>query len=134
MFHFHEPPPPTLPVVIQKEKEAYQFWLALHRNFPKIERFSIGQKIEQSYLAVLELTFTAAYLPPDQKIILLGKTISQLDILKFFAQLAWESKLIPTDKFTELSTRLEEIGRMLGGWRKGLQSKTLPQNSGRGNQ
>lgn len=116
-------PPPTLPVVIQKEKEAYQFWLTLHRNFPKVERFGIGQKIEQSYLAVLELTFTAAYLPPEQKIILLGKTISRLDILKFFAQLAWENKLIPTGKYAELSKRLEEIGRMLGGWKKGLESK-----------
>jgi hypothetical protein len=124
-------PPPTLPVVIQKEKEAYQYWLALHRDFPKIERFGIGQKIEQSYLAVLELTFTAAYLPPEQKIIFLGKTISRLDALKFFAQLAWESKLIPTDKYAELSKRLEEIGRMLGGWRKGLQSKTLPTLFGR---
>jgi hypothetical protein len=76
------------------------------------------------FLAVLELTFAASYLPPEKKIIFLGKTISRLDVLKFFAQLAWESKLIPNDKYLELSKRLEEIGRMLGGWRKGLQSKT----------
>ncbi|OGI33484.1 MAG: hypothetical protein A2420_04185 [Candidatus Moranbacteria bacterium RIFOXYC1_FULL_44_13] len=96
----------------------------MHRNFPKTERFGIGQKIEQSFLAVLELTFTAAYLPPEQKIILLRKTISRLDVLKFFTQLAWESKFIQDGKYLELSKRLEEIGRMLGGWRKGLQSKT----------
>ena len=110
--------------MIQKEKDAYQYWLALHRNFPKVERFGIGQKIEQSFLATLELTFAAAYLPPDQKIVLLGKTISRLDVLKFFTQLAWESKLVQTDKYADLSKRLEEIGRMLGGWRKGLQNKT----------
>jgi len=124
ILNFYEPPPPTLPVVIQKEKEAYQYWLALHRNFPRVERFGIGQKIEQSFLALLELTFIAAYLPPEQKIILLGKTISRLDILKFFVQLAWESKLIPNDKYLELSTKLEEIGRMLGGWKRGLEKKT----------
>jgi hypothetical protein len=44
--------------------------------------------------------------------------------LKFFAQVAWESKLIPDDKYLDLSKRLGEIGRMLGGWKKGLQSKT----------
>lgn len=110
--------------MIQKEKEAYQFWLALHRNFPKVERFGIGQKIEQSFLFVLEMTFTAAYLPPEQKIILLGKAKSRLDILKFFAQLAWEAKLIQDNKYLELSKKLEEIGRMLGGWKKGLESKT----------
>lgn len=47
-----------------------------------------------------------------------------MDILKFFAQLAWENKLVPVEKYVELSKNLEEIGRMLGGWRKGLQNKT----------
>lgn len=84
----------------------------------------MGQKIEQTFLDTLELTFTAAYLPPEQKIIMLGKTISRLDIVKFFIQIAWENKLIPQDKFIVLSQKLDEIGRMLGGWRKGLLSKT----------
>ncbi|MCX6763787.1 MAG: four helix bundle protein [Candidatus Moranbacteria bacterium] len=73
----------------------------------------------------MELSFTASYLPPEPKIILLGKAISRLDILKFFAQIAWENKLIHTERYANLSQRLEEIGRMLGGWRKGLQKKTL---------
>lgn len=55
---------------------------------------------------------------------MLGRAITKIDTLKFFYQLAWESKLIPTDKYTELSEKLEEIGRMLGGWRRGL-NKTL---------
>jgi len=117
-------------VVILKEKEAYQYWLTLHRNFPKPERFGIGQKIDQLFLAVLELSFTTSYLPPEQKIILLGKTISQLDVLKFFVQIAWENKLIPTNKYAELSIKLEEIGRMLGGWKRGLISKTPANQAG----
>ena len=114
--------------MIGKEKEAYQYWQALHRNFPKTERFGIGQKISQTFIEVLELTFTTSYLSPEQKIILLTKDSSRLDVLKFFIQLAWESKLMPTEKYIELAKKLEEIGRMLGGWRKGLlQKKTLTQ-------
>jgi len=112
------------PSVIIKEKEAYQFWLILHKNIPKTERFRLGQKIDSLFIDTLELSFISLYLPPEQKITILGKTISRLDLLKFFMQLAWESKLIPTTKFTELSQKLEEIGRILGGWKKGLQSKT----------
>ncbi len=112
------------PSVIIKEKEAYRFWLILHKNIPKTERFNLGQKINSLFIDILELSFVSLYLPPEQKIIMLGKTISRLDLLKFFMQLAWESKLIPTDKFTALSQKLEEIGRILGGWKKGLQSKT----------
>ncbi|MBP6974813.1 MAG: four helix bundle protein [Candidatus Pacebacteria bacterium] len=67
---------------------------------------------------------------PEQKVIMLGKVISKLDTLKFFMQLAWENKLIPQIKYIELSQKLEEIGKMLGGWRKGLQSPpTQPRHS-----
>jgi len=117
------PPQRKMPIVIEKEKEAYSFWLKLHKNFPKVERLGLGNKIEAVFISVLELTFSSSYLAPEQKIILLGKTISRLDILKFFLQLAWENKLIPTEKYADLSSRLEEIGRMLGGLKKGLLNK-----------
>lgn len=113
-----------MPAVIIKQKEAYQFWLALHRDFPKTERFGLGQRIDNAFLWVLEFTFTASYLPPEQKIVLLGKAISRLDVLKFFLQIAWENKLIPNEKYLMLSKKLEEVGRMLGGWKKGLKKKT----------
>ncbi len=119
------PPPREAPKVLVKEKEVYKYWVTLHRDFPKVERFGIGQKIEQSFLDLLELTFTSVYLAPEQKIVLLGRTIAKMDNLKFFMQLAWEAKLIPTDKFAKISLDLEEIGRMLGGWRKGLQEKII---------
>ena len=40
-FHNQMPfnPPPT---VVLKQKEAYQYWLALYNNLPKTERFGIG--------------------------------------------------------------------------------------------
>jgi hypothetical protein len=112
--------------VILKEKGAYQFWLALHRNFPRVERFGIGQKIEDAFLDLLELSFACVYLAPEPKILLLGKAITKLDTLKFFTQLAWESRLIPLEKHAGLSEKLEEIGKMLGGWRKGLQNPPRP--------
>ncbi len=118
------PPPREAPKVLLKEKEVYRFWITLHRDFPKVERFGIGQKIEHLFLDVLELTFVSIYLITEQKTLMLSRTIAKLDNLKFFIQLAWESKLIPTEKYALLSENLEEIGRQLGGWKKGLQKKT----------
>ncbi|MHB1316487.1 MAG: four helix bundle protein [Minisyncoccota bacterium] len=97
--------------------------MRIHRDFPKVERFGIGQKIENSFLDVLELTFASIYLVSEQKILMLARTIAKLDNLKFFMQLAWESKLMSTEKYAGISKELEEIGRMLGGWRKGLFEK-----------
>ena len=118
------PPPRELPQVILKLRETYQVWLILYRDFPKVERFGIGNKIDQAFLDVLELTFCLTYLSPEHKIPMLNKAITRLDIVKFFCQLAWEAKLIPNDKYSDLILRLEEIGRQLGGWKKGLQTKT----------
>lgn len=105
-------------------KTSYCFWITLHRNFPKVERFGLGQKIEGAFLEMLELTFYASYLGPEQKIPVLARAITRLDIVKFFTQLAWENKLIATEKYSELISGLEEIGRQLGGWKRGLDTKT----------
>jgi len=121
--HNSNPQPSKVPMVLSKEKEAYQLWLFAHRNFPRIERLGLGKKIDSSFLDVLEFTFASIYLHPEQKIILLNRTIVKLDHVKFFMQLAWENKLIQTDKYTVISKSLEEIGRQLGGWKKGIESK-----------
>ncbi len=110
--------------MILKSKEEYRFWLTLYRNFPKVERYGIGNKIEQDFLDVLEYTLSLSHLPPEHKMPMLNKATTKLDIVKFFIQLAWENKIIPTDKYSGLIGRLEEIGRQLGGWKKGLQAKT----------
>lgn len=57
---------------------------------------------------------------------MLSRVISKLDALKFFIQIAWENKLISTEQHIELSKNLEEIGRQLGGWKKGLETKLPP--------
>ncbi|MFA6135991.1 MAG: four helix bundle protein [Candidatus Paceibacterota bacterium] len=105
-------------------KELYCFWLKIYRNFPKVERFGIGQKIDGLFLEALELIFSSVYLPPEHKIILLAKAISKIDSIKFFIQLAWEDNLITTEKYSQFLSGLEEIGKMLWGWKSGLQNKT----------
>ena len=45
-----------------------------------------------------------------------------LDTLKFFVSVAWEGKLISNNQCQELAVKLEEIGRMFGGWKKKLES------------
>lgn len=117
-------PPREAPAVLLKMKNAYCLWLKIYRNLPRVERFGLGQKIDVLFLETLELTSNAIYLAPENKIILLTKAVGKIDSVKFFIQLAWENKLIATGKYSELLLALEEIGRMLGGWKRGLRIKT----------
>ena len=96
----------------------------LFKNFPRVERFGIGQKIERSFLDALELIFLSSFLSPEQKLPFLTKAITRVDVLKFFLQIAWENKLFTTQQYSILLGNIEEVGKMLYGWKKGLESKT----------
>jgi hypothetical protein len=64
------------------------------------------------------------YLPAERKMAGLGVAIGKMDSLKFLLQLAWENKCVSSERYAALSAPLDEIGRMLGGWRRGLEKKT----------
>jgi len=117
----------TAPIIISKMKGAYANWLNLHKNIPKTERFTLGQKISELFILLLEQNFVASFSTPSDKLIILENIIPKFDLLKFFIQIAWENKLIPLERYAEISGRLDEIGRMLGGWRKDIKIKLSPQ-------
>ncbi len=90
------------------------------------ERFGIGSRIDDLLLDLLESLRKASYMETANKPLALGNAIGILDSLRFFLQLSWEAKLIANKQYAELAISVEEIGRMTGGWRKGLLSKTPP--------
>jgi predicted membrane chloride channel (bestrophin family) len=51
---------------------------------------------------------------------IITKASNNLDLLKFFLQIAWEIKALDNKKYIALSEKLNEMGKMLGGWRKQL--------------
>lgn len=110
--------------VLEKTKTAYNEWIIIHRNMPRTERFGIGSKIDFLFLESLEIIRKAAFSEINQKIGLLEVVLDKIDSLRFFIQIAWEAHLIPNNQFISLGGNIENIGKMLGGWRKGLIIKT----------
>lgn len=54
------------------------------------------------------------------------KAVTKLDLLKFFLHIAWEIKALDNKKFILLSEKLNEIGKMLGGWFRQLNNENPP--------
>jgi len=104
---------------------AYKIWNEFQNHFPKKSRYTIGSKIDSLFLEIIEFLFTASYLGKEQKLPFLQKAGVKLDTLKFILQISWEIKILDNKKYIILSEHLNEIGKMLGGWIKGLQNKTL---------
>ncbi len=111
-------------MVLIKAKDAYSFWFKIFIDFPKTYRRTIGEKIEGYFLELLENIFASQYLNGEKKINRLMIAISKLDGVKFFLQISWENKCIANEKYLALSSKIDEVGRMLGGWKKGLENKT----------
>ena len=129
-FYDNQFPPPTLPKTLLKLKEAYAYWICILPNIAKPARYSLCARIDERFLNTIEATFESIYELPEQKVKKLGTAIAELDTLRFLFQLGWEGKILKTAHYAKLSQQLEEVGRMLGGWRRGLLQKS-PTLSGR---
>lgn len=112
------------PPVIEHVKSVYKQWLLIERNLPKCERFGVGQKVNLLFIDLLDILQKSSFSPIAPKILLLEQALSKIDSLRFFIQFCWELKLMPAKQFTLIGNDLENIGKMVGGWRKGLLIKT----------
>lgn len=113
----------SLPV-IEHTKSVYKVWFAHRDHFPKKSKYTLGDRIDSRFILVLELLSAAAYQGVQEKVSTLERALTNIDTLKFLIQLCWELKLFNTEKYTEISTGLVEIGRQVGAWKKGLQNQT----------
>jgi len=43
-----------------------------------------------------------------------------LDVLKFLISVAWEGKIITNKQYQDIALKLNEIGKMFGGWKNSL--------------
>lgn len=80
-------------------------------------------KIEEQFLELLEHLLLTEYAIREQKPTILAKASVKLDLLKFFLQVAWELKYIDNKRYGTIMTPIHEIGKMLGGWMKQIQTK-----------
>jgi len=109
------------PLVLAKIKEAYQIWHKNLVNLNRLDRYTIGAKIDEHFLSLLELIFRASFAYDKfEKLSFVSQAIGKSDIVKFFLQLGWEQKIIDHKNYGSLILLMEEIGRMLGGWKKSL--------------
>ncbi|OGZ76230.1 MAG: hypothetical protein A3G45_02330 [Candidatus Staskawiczbacteria bacterium RIFCSPLOWO2_12_FULL_37_15] len=115
------PPPSQFNLTLtQKLVSVYKLWHEFLPHFPKDSRYTLGTKIDNLFLETTELIIGGSYSDKIEKLISLKKASVKLDLLKFFLQIAWEIKSLDNKKYIKLSEKLNEVGKMLGGWIKSL--------------
>ncbi|OGY42884.1 MAG: hypothetical protein A2729_03160 [Candidatus Buchananbacteria bacterium RIFCSPHIGHO2_01_FULL_39_14] len=119
-------PPPTILPVLQKVKSSYLLWYSYYQALPKIQRYSLGQKIDNLFIEVIEAVATASFLSRQEKSPYVRRAIQKLDALKILLMVLWETKSLDNKKYGALSALLDEIGKMLGGWNGQLIKQNSP--------
>jgi len=64
----------------------------------------------------------ARYTKGEQKSLYIKTAGAKLNLLQFLIQVAWEIKALDTKKFSTLVKPLNEIGNMIGGWQRYLET------------
>lgn len=94
-------------------------------TFPKKQRFVLGQQIENSCVNCLRLIIEAnGSRTTSTKLRKLDNLDIELDVLRSFLRLAHDLDFIKDKALFYISKQIDEVGKMRGGWVKGL----LPDN------
>ena len=97
----------------------YEFMKWLHsllNKFPKSEKYTMAQKIENISMNVLEGIIQSNN--DFDKTDSIKKTIVELDKLRVFFRMSKDLNFISFNQYEFGVKQIDEIGRMLGGWLK----------------
>ena len=108
--------------ILQRIKEAYLIWMNIIPHIQRGARHTIGARIENKFLDLLELAYVTYFTQREKKAEKISECVLLLDTLKFLISVAWETKLISARQFKEVALKLEEVGRMFGGWKNNLEN------------
>jgi len=107
--------------VINRTQELYEAVSKITCKLPALQQRTIGKRLENSILLLLELLIMAKHAPSAHKGAYLVKASAQAEIVQFQLRILMNQKLANETTLHQLQAKVAEIGRMLGGWRKSVQ-------------
>jgi hypothetical protein len=106
------------PALLSKWYEFSKWLLGRVDQFPKNQRFILGQRLVDGALDIQECLVEAACSGGQQKSEQLATANRKIEVLRWLIRLAHERELLSGRQFAFSSEQMTECGRMLGGWIK----------------
>jgi mRNA-degrading endonuclease RelE of RelBE toxin-antitoxin system len=102
--------------IIVKTYSLTLWYIEKLAKLPRNHRFTLGEKVQQSLLDLLMLLSDAIY--SKNKNPILQEANKELEKLRILSRLMKDLNLLPRDSYRFVSSSIDEIGKMLGGWVK----------------
>ena len=122
------PPPKILPL-LQRLKAIYFVWFTAYQQLPKTHRYTLGGRIDELFVEMIEAISVASFTPRAEKLPYIRIAIRKLDTTKVLLLVLWETKSIDNKPYILISEKLEEIGKMLGGWYGNVTKSNAPNDT-----
>ena len=103
-------------IIFQKHYDLMVYSFPIISRFPRDQRFVLGQQIENQMLDISKMIIHANKL--KQKKGKLYEIDIELEKLRFLIRIAKDLKVLTVSKYGHHCERLDEIGKLLGGWLK----------------
>ena len=104
--------------LIHKLTECFVAAHARVGKFPKRDQYTIGKRFEESLLDTISLTMLARAKSGRSQLLILEKIDVSVQEFYVLLRIAEKTKSLPTSGYADLSERMIEIGKILGGWIK----------------
>lgn len=104
--------------VIPKTTDFILWMVQKINKFPRSQKFVLGDRIETLFLEILELLIEANY--SRDKIGFLNEANLKLEKGRYLMRIAKDLHYFNLRAYEFSSRSINEIGKMIGGWRKGI--------------
>ena len=103
--------------IIQKTYDMILWVIPKIDQFPRKQKFLLGERIERTALDFLGLLQKAKFEKKRKKSVLMEAHVT-FEQFKTLVRLSVNLKLLPVKSYEYLSKFIVKIGKMLGGWMK----------------
>ena len=104
--------------VILLTQELFCEVMKITEKLPSLQRKTLGARLENSILQLLELLISAKYAPKTHKTPFLIKANANSEIIRFYLRIILKQRLANATTLHQLLAKNLEIGRQIGGWRR----------------
>lgn len=106
--------------IIAKAYDLLKTSIPFIAKLPRQHKFTFGDRVQNHLSDLLEILIEAYYAPSAQKKALLVRTNILLEKTRYYFRLGFDLGLYDSIRYNNLAARVDEIGRMCGGWLKSL--------------
>ena len=106
-------------LIYQKYIDLVEYGYNLLKKYPKSEKYGLTSEMRKSMFETIRLLLYANKIANRGiRLQTINKIDAEVSSQKFFVRFSYKNKYISHSNYFEWSKRLDEIGKIIGGWIK----------------